>query len=232
MRAALPLLFLLVAGCVGPGASTSTNLHAPVANFHIDKLALTPGQVLHADAGAAKASDGGTIAVYAWDWGDGMHEEGGQLVTREHSYTYPGRYTVRLTVQDAHDPPLVDTKSWAVGVDDLHPIDGTVQGGSADAEPQEVRVPFAVGQGAQAVQLRLSVEDTGAGARVAAMLRNPQNRIVLSDVRDLLGNRTSLEMTLPRAQLAPSGAWTLVVLAQQGAAKVTGNLAVRYSLVP
>lgn len=49
-------------------------------------------------ASASKDPDG-TIATYAWDFGDGKHAKGPEA-TRTHTYRRPGTYTVTLTVTD------------------------------------------------------------------------------------------------------------------------------------
>jgi MYXO-CTERM domain-containing protein len=54
------------------------------------------GQELAFDASGSKDSDG-TIASYAWDFGDGTTATGAQAT---HAYQDPGFYTVRLTVTD------------------------------------------------------------------------------------------------------------------------------------
>ena len=48
---------------------------------------------------AIQSADDGGIVSYAWDFGDGWS---GQGVTCSHTYTHPGDYTARLTVEDAY----------------------------------------------------------------------------------------------------------------------------------
>jgi PKD repeat protein len=54
------------------------------------------GQEIAFDASGSKDSDG-SIASYAWDFGDGATATGAQAT---HAYSEPGFYTVRLTVTD------------------------------------------------------------------------------------------------------------------------------------
>lgn len=79
----------------------------PVASFtqSIHKLALA------VDAGASTDADG-TIASYAWDWGDGSPASTG--ATASHVYAQPGHYTVTLTVTD--DRGGVDSQTAGVDV--------------------------------------------------------------------------------------------------------------------
>lgn len=77
-----------------------------------DTLQVTINALPTADAGAARTGEvgqglafnasgsvdsDGTIASYAWDFGDGSTATGAQVV---HAYQEPGFYTVRLTVTD------------------------------------------------------------------------------------------------------------------------------------
>ncbi|WP_104523846.1 PKD domain-containing protein [Blastococcus atacamensis] len=65
---------------------------APTAGF----TAAASGRTGSFDASASKDSDG-TVASYAWDFGDGTTGTG---VTTSHEYSKDGTYTVRLTITD------------------------------------------------------------------------------------------------------------------------------------
>lgn len=77
-----------------PIAIAVTPNQAPTAAFgtSVDGLAAT------FDASAASDPDG-TVAGYAWDFGDGQTATGSQPIAT-HSYAQPGIYTVTLTVTD------------------------------------------------------------------------------------------------------------------------------------
>jgi len=65
---------------------------APTAGFAVSNTDLTA----HFDASSSVDTDG-TIATYAWDFGDGTTGTG---VTADHAYAAAGTYTVTLTVTD------------------------------------------------------------------------------------------------------------------------------------
>ena len=70
----------------------------PTASFLVTPQKRIAGQKLTFNAGASRDPDG-TIASYAWEFGDGAHSKGsGANVT--HTYKRPGTYTVALTVTD------------------------------------------------------------------------------------------------------------------------------------
>jgi PKD repeat protein len=55
---------------------------------------------------AMQSWDDEGIVFYTWDFGDGW---GGSGATCQHTYTHPGSYTVRLTVEDAYGETDSDT---------------------------------------------------------------------------------------------------------------------------
>ena len=74
-----------------PYRSTPTNA-APTAAFSSS----TNGLTVNVDASASKDSDG-SIASYAWNFGDGSDGSG---ATTSHTYTTAGTYTITLSVTD------------------------------------------------------------------------------------------------------------------------------------
>ncbi len=70
----------------------------PTASFGVTPQKRIAGRKLTFHAGASKDPDG-TIATYAWEFGDGKRSKGSQA-TLTHTYTRPGTYTVTLTVTD------------------------------------------------------------------------------------------------------------------------------------
>jgi YVTN family beta-propeller protein len=91
-----------VTGAIGTGA-TPTGLaivpnQGPTASFLVTPQRRLARRRLTFQAGASSDPDG-TIANYAWDWGDGKRAQGPQT-RRTHRYTKPGTYTATLTVTD------------------------------------------------------------------------------------------------------------------------------------
>ncbi|MGP7960308.1 LamG-like jellyroll fold domain-containing protein [Sanguibacter sp. A247] len=87
------------------GTGTVPNV-APEASFTADVTELA----VALDAAASDDSDG-TIASYAWDFGDG---ETGSGETATHTYAAAGMYTVTLTVTDDDDATDTATRSVTV----------------------------------------------------------------------------------------------------------------------
>ncbi len=67
---------------------------APTASFTVSTDGAATANV---DATGSKDTDG-TIASYAWDWGDGS--AAGSGLTATHTYAKSGTYTIKLTVTD------------------------------------------------------------------------------------------------------------------------------------
>jgi len=89
----LPLL-VFTAGCDDNGNGTvDAGDQDPEAAFSVDTDQLTASF----DANDSNDPDGGNIASYAWDFGDG---ETGAGETIDHTYAMDGTYTVELTVTD------------------------------------------------------------------------------------------------------------------------------------
>ncbi|MEL6772972.1 MAG: PKD domain-containing protein [Bacteroidota bacterium] len=67
---------------------------APTAAFEVGGT-LEAGAVVQFDAGSSAPPEGGTLATYAWAFGDGQRGGGAEAA---HLFTEPGTYTVTLTV--------------------------------------------------------------------------------------------------------------------------------------
>jgi|OpeIllAssembly_1097287.scaffolds.fasta_scaffold683061_1 PKD repeat protein len=98
-RNALLLLFLAAAltacGSDSDEESKPSN-QAPVARVSVSP-ASGPAPLAIAVSGEASSDSDGTIASYAWTFGDGASASGARAV---HSYAAVGEYEVRLTVTD------------------------------------------------------------------------------------------------------------------------------------
>ncbi|UYM06545.1 PKD domain-containing protein [Solicola gregarius] len=88
------------------GGAAQTVNEPPTAAFTADCTDLS----CDVDAGGSNDTDG-SIASYAWDFGDGDTGSGEQS---QHSYAAPGTYTVELTVTDAADATDVATRQVQV----------------------------------------------------------------------------------------------------------------------
>ena len=91
---------ITVSTSAGTGSSaaifTVSNNQVPVPSFTISPRTGSKNAEITFDA-SASTDQGGTIAKYAWDFGDGK-SAAGQIVT--HKYPIPGDYEVMLTLTD------------------------------------------------------------------------------------------------------------------------------------
>jgi len=98
------------------GTVTVSSLQPPVASFTFSPEAPHTGQNVTFDASSSYDPDG-TIASYAWSFGDGATGDG-KIVT--HSYADNGTYEVELTVVD--NDGLTDIESESITVLNRPPV--------------------------------------------------------------------------------------------------------------
>jgi PKD repeat protein len=85
----------------------------PTAKFTVEQTNLA----VTADASQSSDSDG-TVAGYAWKWGDGVTGTGKSAT---HTYSQPGTYTVELTVTDNQGATGVSTQEVTVAAANQSP---------------------------------------------------------------------------------------------------------------
>ena len=108
--------------------------------------AFTPtcdGMTCHVDAHASSDPDG-TIASYAWTFGDG---DNGTGIEDDHTYDDPGTYQIRLTVTDNDGESASRSESVTVPDTSTAISFGAVNGYVGNALAPEVRVPNTVAAG-------------------------------------------------------------------------------------
>ncbi|GEM_PF-2328277 len=86
----------VLASCGGGGGGSGRSNRPPVAAFAADPTAGAAPLTVSFDASASSDPDG-SIASFAWDFGDGATAEGPMV---SHTYRVQGTHTVRLTVTD------------------------------------------------------------------------------------------------------------------------------------
>lgn len=92
------------------GLSGSSNTfsvqHSLTADAGADVTNVKAGKVISFDGSGSADAKGGNLA-YSWDFGDGT--EPGTGVRPSHVYTFPGPYTVTLTIKDIEENVATDT---------------------------------------------------------------------------------------------------------------------------
>ncbi|OVE76404.1 hypothetical protein BVX97_01050 [bacterium E08(2017)] len=87
---------------------------APVASFTAAPGSGSAPLDVAFDASASYDPDG-SIADYAWDYGDGAVENGASLITPSHTYTADGSYSAVLVVTDDEGATATNTTTITVG---------------------------------------------------------------------------------------------------------------------
>jgi len=115
---------LTVTDNLGATATSSQVVHLgavnqpPVASFTNDPSVGVPGGWMQFNASASADPDG-TIASYAWNFGEGTTSTG---VIAWQRYTVPGSYLVTLTVTDNLGAMAVATRTIQIGTPNLSPV--------------------------------------------------------------------------------------------------------------
>jgi len=106
---------LVVAGCAPPTTGANT---PPTASFTATPTSGVAPLTVGVDA-SASFDTGGSVATYAWDFGDGGSGTG---VTSTHEYTADGTFTITLTVTDNGGLTATTTRTVTVGVANVPPV--------------------------------------------------------------------------------------------------------------
>jgi PKD repeat protein len=77
---------------------TVTASENPTANFTFSPTGPKVGNSIIFNASSSTVPTGRSITSYSWEWGDGSPNGSGQ--TASHAFTFPGTFTVTLTVTD------------------------------------------------------------------------------------------------------------------------------------
>lgn len=120
--------YLLGIITVLPHETAAVN-NPPVPIINVSPKEAFTGDAIQFDASATTDADG-SVAVYAWDFGDGTEGTGAKVT---HKYKSPGTYTVKMTAIDDKGLPasITDTVSITTATGDNTKVnfeDGTLQG--------------------------------------------------------------------------------------------------------
>ena len=119
---------VITVGNPDPCADNNSPLSLPdgPASGEVDQLLSFDGSASY------DLEDGGNLAGYAWDFGDGNTADGPQVT---HAYSEPGAYTVTLTVTDACG--ALDSDSLTVQITAPDPCEGNSAPSAAADGPTE-----------------------------------------------------------------------------------------------
>jgi PKD repeat protein len=225
----------LLSGCAGLGGSDDGN-RAPRADLDADKTEGWTGDEFTFDA-QGSTDDDGNITSYEFDFGDGIRE----TVTDEdaarvkHTYLEGGEYVVTVKVVDdgTHDglEEKSDEDSVRVAVDQRTPVAAHV----VKAEPLNSTaasrrvIGFDADDGADRARVNVSVQNSLlAGASEVRLRLLDADGDVLEEQTVTVTDTQAKDVEFD-AMLTDDGNHTLEIVAQSGAASVTGDLEVYYS---
>jgi DNA/RNA endonuclease G (NUC1) len=106
--------------------AVESNTQPPIAAISGPQGSVTEGSSVALN-GSGSLDPNGSVASYAWDFGDGSSGEG---VSVSHTYAQDGSYTVRLTITD--NDGLTDSAVFTVTVANVAPVVDAVADGSLD----------------------------------------------------------------------------------------------------
>ncbi|MEZ5243346.1 MAG: PKD domain-containing protein, partial [Microthrixaceae bacterium] len=124
---------LVVAGCAPPTTGANT---PPTASFTATPTSGVAPLTVGVDA-SASFDTGGSVATYAWNFGDGGTATG---VTSTHEYTADGTFTITLTVTDNGGLTATTTRTVTVGVANVPPV--AIAGADATSGVAPLSVTF------------------------------------------------------------------------------------------
>lgn len=152
------------------GGKTTEN-KAPTASFSASNSVVNTTTPVTLNASASADPDG-SIANYTWQFGDGTQQISTSTLA-QHTYAYPGKYVVLLTVTDDKG---ANTTTWnsAVRVEVLNP--------AAPASPDNGTIPFAlVGASADIVQNATKVDFDAMSSGAYSIIQNKTGAWVVLD---------------------------------------------------
>ncbi len=105
-------------------AAVESGTQPPIAAISGPQGSVTEGSPVSLN-GSASVDPNGSVASYAWDFGDGTTGEG---VSASHTYAQDGAFNVRLTITD--NDGLTDSAVFTVTVANVAPVVAAVPDGS------------------------------------------------------------------------------------------------------
>jgi PKD repeat protein len=225
----------LLAGCAGLGNSNDDGNRAPTAQLQSDKDSGNVGDAFTFDGQGSKDTDG-NVTSWRFDFGDGSNAsvETADAARVKHAYTHGGDFVVTLTVVDdgTHDglERKSDSDTVRVSVDQRFPVAATVvKTPLNDSAAARMAMPFRAYDGADKAVANLTLQSTllTGASEVRVRILDPAGKVLQE--RTVVLNDTTPKALSIEAPLSDTGNHTFEVLAQSGAARVTGDLQVVYS---
>ena len=223
----------LLSGCAGLGGDGDNR--APVARLEADQEKAYAGDEVTFDAQASNDPDG-NVTEWKFDFGDGtnMTVRNEDTARVKHAYADGGEYIATVTVVDDGTGDGLEKKSdqdaVRVAIDERYPVAATVVRSPLNASAgSTMALPFDADEGADRAKANLTLQNNLPAGSSVVKLRflDPSGELIDEHAYTL--NSTQPQTVEFSALLTDVGNHTLEVVADSGAARVTGELLVVYS---
>jgi PKD repeat protein len=227
----------LLSGCAGLGDSEEGN-RAPDAELDAAKTEGYAGDEFTFDAQSSEDSDG-EVTEWRFDFGDGtqmtVNDEDAARV--KHVYDEGGEYIATVTVVDDGTGDglgeKTDEDAVHIAVDDRFPVAATVVKAPTGDAGSMIEIPFEVREGADRAKANLTLQNTlPAGSSVVKLRLHDPDGNVIEEESYTLDDADPKDVEFDSLLAGDIGNHTLEVIADSGAARVTGELMVIYSETP
>lgn len=227
-----------LSGCMGWGGSDQPGPAAenqpPEAAIAVDKESAFTGETFRFDATQSNDPDG-NITSYRFDFGDGtsMEVDGTQEPKVDHRYVEGGEYVATLTVMDDGAEKAgkeADTAEAPVMVNERTPIAATVITASPlnQSGPDRMNLTYDVTDGVDRFELEALVESilVAGSSQIRIRVLDPDGNVVEEAVE--IVNAGDNETVNLEDEITQTGTYTIEMIAETGAARVSGENRVFY----
>ncbi len=227
----------LLSGCAGLGGADDAN-RAPVAKLAADQDKAYAGDEVTFDAQGSSDPDG-NLTEWVFDFGDGTNltVSDDDAARVKHAYADGGEYIATVTVVDDGTGQGLEKKSdrdaVRVAIDERYPVAATVVRSPLNTSAgATMSLPFDVDEGADRAKANLTLQNNLPAGSSVVKLRFLDASGDLIEEHSYTLNSTDPKVVEFSTMLTDVGNHTLQVVADSGAARVTGELLVIYSDSP